>query len=461
MAVTTQPIPKAIGVVLAAGRGSRMRSRTPKPLHCAAGRELIRFPVELLSACGLGQTIVVTGPDNAEAIASTLGDSVAYALQPTPDGTADAVACALNQLPELPPILLVMAGDTPLVRPDSVRKLLEEHASVAGRRMTILSAPDVFTEDLGRIERASVTSDGRVGSVSAIVEAADRPRPTHGPAEVNTGVYCFDTAWLVENISRVAPSSSGELYLTALAAMAVDRGQDVAAMPIALADEAMGVNDREQLSGVETVLRDRIARHWMKNGVTIADLATTYIDADVSIGMDSVLLPGTILSGATVIGEECRIGPYSVIQDTQIGDRCHVTASFVESARVSDDVSIGPYSHLRPNADIGKGVHLGNFVEVKNARVGSASAAGHFCYLGDANIGANVNIGAGTVTCNYDGVNKHTTNIGEGAFIGSDTMLIAPVSVGDQAATGAGSVVTRDIPDGRRAVGVPARLIEI
>jgi bifunctional UDP-N-acetylglucosamine pyrophosphorylase/glucosamine-1-phosphate N-acetyltransferase len=150
-----------------------------------------------------------------------------------------------------------------------------------------------------------------------------------------------------------------------------------------------------------------------------------------------------------------------VIQDTQIGDRCHVTASFVESARVSDDVSIGPYSHLRPNADIGKGVHLGNFVEVKNARVGSASAAGHFCYLGDANIGANVNIGAGTVTCNYDGVNKHTTNIGEGAFIGSDTMLIAPVSVGDQAATGAGSVVTRDIPDGRRAVGVPARLIEI
>ena len=459
MAVNTQPIHDAVGIVLAAGHGSRMRSRTPKPLHRVAGKELIRFPVELLAGCGVQQIMVVASPDNFDAIYSVLGDGVTYALQPNPDGTADALACALAQLPTVPPLVLVMAGDTPLVRLESVQKLAAEHASVPDRRMTILSAADAFSEDLGRIERASVTSDGRVGSVSAIVEAADRVRQTYGPAEVNTGVYCFSGDWVAEHIGNVAPAPSGERYLTALVATGADRGEDVTAMPIALADESMGVNTREQLAGVEAALRDRINCHWMANGVTIVDLATTYIDTGVAIGMDTVVLPNTMLSGNTNIGEECQIGPNSVIQDTHIGDRCRVLASFLESAHVASDVSIGPYCHLRPDTSIANGVHLGNFVEVKNSHVGANTAAGHFCYLGDADIGAGANIGAGTVTCNFDGVEKHRTAVGDGAFIGSDTMLVAPVSVGRGAATGAGSVVTKDVPAGRRAVGVPARLI--
>ena len=452
-----------VGVILAAGEGRRMHSRTPKPLHRAAGKELIRFPLELLEECGVARIIVVVNPDNAPAVSDLLGARVDYAVQPAPRGTADALACALAALDGLdatPSTIIVMAGDTPLVRPESVRRLLAEHQAVAGRRMTILSAADVFAPDLGRIERASVTSDGRAGAVSAIVEANDRPAPGYAPAEVNTGVYCLDGAWTAANIGAIAPSAAGELYLTALASLAAGAGADVAAMPIALADEAMGVNSREQLAAVEAVLRDRVCRHWMQRGVTIVDLATTYIDADVVIGMDTTLLPGAMLSGQTAIGADCRIGPNAVIADSTIGDRCRVIASFLEEAQVASDVDIGPYCHLRPGAVIESAAHLGNFVEVKNARIGPDTAAGHFCYLGDADIGAGVNIGAGTITCNYDGVSKHQTRIGDGAFIGSDTMLIAPVSVGARAATGAGAVVTKDIPDYGRAVGVPARLVK-
>ena len=456
---TPAPMPDTVGIVLAAGQGSRMRSRTPKPLHRAAGKELIRFPLELLDACGIERIVVVVSPANAPAVSALLGSRVAYAVQPEPQGTADALACALAALDAVPSTLIVLAGDTPLVRAASVQQLLAEHQSVAGRRMTILSATDVFAPDLGRIERASVTSDGRAGAVSAIVEASDRPGPGIAPAEVNTGVYCLDGPWTQANLNGIAPSASGEMYLTGLAALAARAGADVAAMPIALADEAMGVNSREQLAAVETALRDRICRHWMEHGVTIVDLAATYIDAAVVIGMDTTLLPGTMLSGNTVIGADCRIGPNAVIEDSAIGDRCRVTASFLEGAQVAAEVDIGPYCHLRPGAVIENAAHLGNFVEVKNSRIGPATAAGHFCYLGDADIGAGVNIGAGTITCNYDGVDKHPTYIGDGAFIGSDTMLIAPVSIGAQAATGAGAVVTKDIPDAGRAVGVPARLV--
>ena len=432
-------------------------------MHCAAGKELIRFPVELLDECGITRIIVVVNPDNAPAVSDLLGARVDYAVQPAPRGTADALACALAAMDArdiAPSTIVVMAGDTPLVRPESVQRLLAEHQAVAGRRMTILSAAEVFAPDLGRIERASVTSDGRAGAVSAIVESADRPVPGYAPAEVNTGVYCLDGGWTAANIGAIAPSAAGELYLTALASLAAGAGADVAAMPIALADEAMGVNSREQLAAVEAVLRDRVCRHWMQHGVTIVDLATTYIDADVVIGMDTTLLPGAMLSGQTAIGADCRIGPNAVIADSTIGDRCRVSASFLEGAQVASDVDIGPYCHLRPGAVIENAAHLGNFVEVKNSRIGPDTAAGHFCYLGDADIGAGVNIGAGTITCNYDGVDKHHTRIGDGAFIGSDTMLIAPVSVGARAATGAGAVVTKDIPDAGRAVGVPARLVK-
>ena len=447
-----------VGVILAAGRGRRMRSRKPKPLHCAAGKELIRYPVELLAQCGVPRIIVVAAPDNHDAIRQVLGDSVSYAVQTRPAGTADALACGLNALPTVPAVVVALAGDTPLVRAESVRQLMDEHAADR-RRMTILSAADVFADDLGRIERADADRPGPPGAVRAIIEASDRPSAMPAPAEVNTGVYCFDGPWLAAVIGQVPPAPSGERYLTALAALAAAAGDDVAAAPIALADEAMGVNDRSQLAAANAVLRDRINLHWMAQGVTIIDPATTYIDADVTIGPDTALLPNTMLAGAAVIGAECEIGPNAVIRDTVVGDRCRIVASTLEESLIQSDVDIGPYSHLRPGALIESGVHLGNYVEVKNTRVGTGTAAGHFCYLGDADIGRGVNVGAGTVTCNYDGVSKRQTNIGDGAFIGSDTMLVAPVTVGKAAATGAGAVVTKDIPEAGRAVGVPARLL--
>ncbi len=448
-----------VGIVLAAGRGSRMRSRKPKPLHRAVGKELIRYPVDLLSACGVERIVVVVSPDNRDAIGDLLGERVKYAVQPEPQGTGDALACGLAALPGVPSLLVVLSGDTPLVRSESVRQLVEDHCADAGRRMTILSATDVFSGDLGRIRRGSAEGPGGAAPVTAVIEAADLPDAATGPEEVNAGVYCFDGHWLAETVMSIPPAASGERYLTALAALAAGAGDGVAALPVAWPDEAMGVNDRKQLAAAETVLRDRINLHWMESGVTIMDTATTYIDADVTIGCDTVVLPNTMLSGGTVIGEDCEVGPNAMIRDTVIGDRCRIVASALEGARVESDVGIGPYSHLRPGSLIETGAHLGNYVEVKNSRVGAAAAVGHFSYLGDADIGAGANIGAGTITCNYDGVNKHWTVIGDGAFIGCDTMLVAPVTVGAGAATGAGAVVLRDVPEARLAVGVPAKLL--
>ena len=455
----TQPQTDSVGIILAAGHGSRMRSRIAKPLHTAAGKELIRYPVDLLAECGIRTIVVVASPDNHLEIAALLGDRVQYAIQPAAKGTADAVACGLGALRSVPGLVMVAAADTPLVRVKSTRRMLDEHVSCTDRKMTILSAPDVFGLDLGHIERVEPSDTDAVGPVSAIVEAADRESDPGRPAEVNTGVYCFNGPWLAENVGRIPVSASGETYLTSLAEMGAKAGDDVVAAPFAWADEAMGVNDRQQLSAVATVLQDRINSHWMLEGVTIIDSATTYIDADVTIGMDTVIQPNTMLSGRTVIGEECEIGPNSVIRDSSVADRCSIVASTIEESTVHADVSIGPYSHLRPESVIERGVHLGNYVEVKNSRIGSSTAAGHFCYLGDADIGAGVNVGAGTITCNYDGVAKHQTTVGEGAFIGSDTMLIAPVTVGEGALTGAGSVVTKDVPPAGRVAGVPARLL--
>ncbi len=450
---------ETVGIILAAGHGRRMRSRIPKPLHTLAGRELIRYSVDLLHNCDIKNAVVVASPGNVEAIAAVLGDTVHYAVQPEAGGTADAVSHALAALDSVPNTVAVMSADTPLVRTKSLRKLLNEHASRPGCRMTILTAPDAFGPDLGHVQRATGDGAACVGQVAAIAEARDRDEDAVGPVEVNTGVYCFDGAWLSQNIGHVPRSHSGEYYLTALVAMAADSGAEALAAPFACPDEAMGVNDRQQLAAVSTVLRDRINSKWMMEGVTIIDTATTYIDEAVAIGRDTIIQPNTMLVGPTTIGEDCEIGPNSVIKDSNIADRCRVIASVIEGSSVHADVSIGPYSHLRPQAIIEAGVHLGNYVEVKNSRVGSGSAAGHFCYLGDADIGAEVNIGAGTITCNYDGVDKHQTIVGDRAFIGSDTMLVAPVTVGANGLTGAGSVVTRDVPPAGRVVGVPARLL--
>ena len=439
------------GVVLAAGQGQRMVSRKPKPLHQVCGKELIRYPVELLQELGIGRILLVVSPVNAGLIHDLLGDDVDYVIQPTPQGTGDAATMAVAPLPEDVEHLVMLGSDSPLIRPESVRQLVERHLAQEND-MTMLTAAGMLAPDLGRVVR------DEAGEVAGLVEASEWEGDKFAPAEVNAGVYCFNRSWLDGSLAYVYPSPNGEKYLTALVGMGTAAGSRIDALPSEMPEEIFGVNDRVQLAQVEAIKRWQICEGWMRAGVTIQDPASVFIDAAVAIGQDTVIRPNTMLLGRTVIGEDCEIGPNSVIQNSRVGHRCRIIASMVEESTLEDEVDIGPFSHLRPAAHLERGVHIGNFVEVKESRLGAGTLAGHFSYLGDAAIGANVNIGAGAITCNYDGRDKHRTTIGSGAFIGCDTMLVAPVTVAADAATGAGSVVTKDVPQGLLAVGVPARI---
>ena len=439
------------GVVLAAGHGERMKSRRPKVLHQVCGKEMLRYPVDLLRQLGIDRILVVVSPGNSKAVRDLLGGQLDYAIQPQALGTADALARAAPTLRGQSEQLLVLGADSPLVRPDTVRRLMEGHTSDSGD-MTVLSAQSAAGGDLGRVWR----DEG--GRVVDIVEAVDGEHHPDSGAEVNAGVYCFGAAWLWENLERVEPSTSGERYITSLASIGAALSAKIQAVASTDANEVLGVNNRLQLAQVEAVQRQRIREEWMLKGVTIQDPASVFIDAGVTIGQDTVILPNTMLLGHSRIGEECEIGPGSIIRDSTIGHRCRATASVLEEATMEEGVDIGPFSHLRPGAYLESGVHIGNFVEIKESRFAAGAVMGHFGYVGDATIGADVNLGAGMVTCNYDGVDKHRTVIERGAFIGCDTMLVAPVTVGAGAVTGAGSVVTKDVPVGRLAVGVPARI---
>ncbi len=441
------------GIIMAAGVGRRMNSRRPKPLHQVCGKELIRYPVELLQALGVSPILVVVSPANADPIRELLGDAVDYVTQPTPLGTGDAAAQAIAALDDSAQRLIVLGSDSPLLRPESVRQLTEQHLA-QDNAMTLLSAPDMLAPDLGRIHR------NETGQIIDIVEATEEERTGFHPAEVNAGVYCCNRDWLATTLDRLPTRANGEKYITDLVAIAAGQGDPIAAIPSDDPEGIFGVNDREQLAMVETIRRDQLCRHWMRAGVTIQDPASTFIDAAVTIGIDTIIRPGVMLLSNTQIGADCVIGPNSVIQNSQIGDRCRITASMVEDSVMEADSDLGPFSHLRPGSRIAAGVHLGNFVEVKDSQIGPGTLAGHFCYLGDADIGAQVNIGAGTVTCNFDGQDKQPTTIGDRAFIGCDTMLVAPVTVGPDAATGAGTVVTKDIPAALLGVGVPATIRE-
>jgi bifunctional UDP-N-acetylglucosamine pyrophosphorylase/glucosamine-1-phosphate N-acetyltransferase len=305
----------------------------------------------------------------------------------------------------------------------------------------------------GRIVR------NRDGTVAAIVEEAVATPEQLDIRELNVGAYCFRSDWLWEALHRLPVSARGEYYLTDTVGLAVAAGLPVLALKHDHPVETIGINTRVDLADAEAALRRRINRGLMLAGVSIVDPATTYIDATVSIGQDTVIYPNTQLLGGTSIGANCLVGPNSFVHDTQIGDGCRILASVLEGAVVEDGVDMGPYAHLRKGAHLGKGVHMGNFGEVKDSYLGPGVKMGHFSYVGNARIGANTNIGAGTITCNYDGVNKNPTEIGEDAFIGSDTMLVAPIRIGDRARTGAGAVVTKDVPADTLAVGMPARAI--
>ena len=439
-------------IVLAAGQGTRMRSRVPKVLHPLAGRPMIDHVLAALAEAGMARPVVVTGheADSVEAAVHGRADTIRQVPQ---RGTADAVRVALACVPETATRVVVTVGDATLQPADLFTSLVD--LMTDGAAMALVSATLEDPTGYGRIVR------GTGGAAEGIVEERDLRDGQGTITETNAGIYCFDAPWLRERIGDVSPSASGELYLTDLVAAAVADGRTVAVCAAPDPSLTMGINDRLQLAEAEAIMRARISERHMLAGVTIVDPATTFIHASVEIAADARIEPWTVLRGATVISEGAVIGPATDVSDSRIGPRSTVIRSVVEESVVAEDVQIGPFAHLRPGSEIGARCRIGNYAEVKKSRIGADTQQHHFSYIGDAELGEGVNVGAGTVTANYDGVNKNRTVVGDGAFLGVDTMLRAPVTVGKGARTGAGSVVTRDVPDGKTVVGMPARPIEL
>ncbi|MEO6294228.1 MAG: bifunctional UDP-N-acetylglucosamine diphosphorylase/glucosamine-1-phosphate N-acetyltransferase GlmU [Candidatus Limnocylindria bacterium] len=440
-------------IVLAAGQGIRMRSRIPKVLHPLAGRPLLDHVLDALAAAGVDRPVVVTG-HGADAVERHVSGRASTARQEPQRGTADAVRIGLEAVSADAAVVLVTMGDAPLQPPELYATLLDEQGS-SGAAVVLVSARMPDPAGYGRIVR------DQDGGVRAIVEEQDADPATRALDEINVGTYAFDASWLRQAIGRVQASASGEYYLTDLVALANDDGRPVGVVLAADAADVMGINDRVALAVAEERMRRRIAETHMRNGVTIVDPSTTRIDAGVEIGQDARIEPWTILEGSTVIAQDAVIGPNAHLRDSRIGPRTRVWASAVEESTVAEDVRIGPFAHLRPGSEVGARCRIGNFAEIKKSRLGAGTQQHHFSYLGDAEIGENVNVGAGTVTANFDGTAKHRTVIGDGVSLGVDTMMVAPVTIGTGATTGAGSVVTRDVAPGKTVVGIPARPIEL
>lgn len=429
-----------LAVVLAAGRGTRMRSRTPKALHPLAGRPLLLHVVAVATEATGSPPLVVVSPDQPEVTAALAGLATT-AEQAEPRGTGDA-------LRSVPPTLrsggavLVLSGDTPLIRTGTLAALVRRREE-SGAACVLLSVVPADPRGLGRVLRRPD------GSVARIVEERDLPPGEPAPAECNAGAYAFDGARLWPALDRLTTDNAqGEHYLTDVVELLGGGEAVTAADP----QEALGVNDRCQLAAAEAVLRRRTLDALMLGGVTVEDPSTTYVDPQVRVGRDSILLPMTVLRGATTLGEGCVVGPMAQLRDVRAGDRVRIGASALEECELGDDVIIGQYDRLRPGTSLGAGVHVGTHAEVKNSRVGPGSRISHFSCVLDSDVGSDVNVGAGTVTCNYDGEAKHRTVIGDGAFIGTDASLVAPVRVGAGAYIAAGSVITRDVPDRALAV---------
>lgn len=440
-------------MVLAAGEGKRLKSDLPKVLHPVGGRPLLAHALAALDDLDLVRICAVVSAQRNE-IAEALGrDDIVYAVQDPPRGTGDAVRVALGALGADVDAVLVTNGDTPLVRSSTLRSMLETHLA-GDASATILTTQAPGKSDYGRVIRMGD------GSVDRIVEARDADEDQLALSEVNAGVYVFDSRHLSDALGKLDTSNvQGEFYLTDVIEILRAQGRNVLAQG-APWEETRGVNDRIQLSEVTGLMHRRAAEKWMAEGVTIVDPSSTFIDASVSIDRDATILPFTWLEGDTRIGARATVGPQTRVVDSDIAAEATVTFAVVRGSEIGPKASVGPFASLRPGTTLAKGARLGTFVESKNATIGEDSKANHLAYLGDAQIGSGVNVGAGTITCNWDGVRKHRTVIEDDAYISSDTMLVAPVRVGKGAATGAGSVVREDVPDGALAVGIPARNIE-
>jgi bifunctional UDP-N-acetylglucosamine pyrophosphorylase/glucosamine-1-phosphate N-acetyltransferase len=437
-------------LILAAGQGTRMKSSRPKVLHPLCGRPMVQYGLDSGRAVGDAPPVLVVG-HQAQAIRAALGEQARFVLQAEQLGTAHAVLQAAPLLGDLGGRVLVYYADMPLLTVETLAALAARQQHNPGP-LTMLTVTAAEPRGFGRIVR-----DGS-GAVKAIVEEAQATPEEKAIRELNVGAYCFESEFLWRELRNLPVSPKGEYYLTDLIGVAAGRGLQVETVALDRPEEAIGINTRVHLAEAEAALRARLNRRWMEAGVTMIDPAATYVEPTVTLAPDVVLWPNTHLLGATAVGAGSEIGPNSVVRDSTIGEACVISASFVEDAVLENQVHVGPYSHLRRGAHLASGVHVGNFGEVKASQLGPGVKMGHFSYIGDARIGANTNIGAGTITCNFDGQKKNATTIGEEVFVGSDTMLVAPVTLGDRSRTGAGSVVTKDVPPDSLAVGVPARI---
>ena len=440
---------KIASIILAAGQSKRMVSDTPKVLHKLNGKPLIEYALDAARQTSTELPVIIIG-NGAEKVQEQIGQRARFALQSERLGTAHAVMSAEKQMQADVDLVLVTSADMPLLTSETLKGVLEAQKQNTGP-MTLLTVHSRNPRGFGRILRAAD------GSVQAIVEEAQATPEQLKIDELNVGVYCFDSKWLWNALKDIKISPKGEYYLTDIVEVAVKARQKVWAQVMDDEDEALGVNTRIHLAEAERIVRHRINESYMLAGVTMLDPDLVYIEEGVKIGKDSTLLPGVHLKGKTVIGERCTLGPNTIIYSSTIGNEVEIGPALIEKAVVEDGVDITTFCHLRSGAHLGPGVHMGNFGEVKDSYLAAGVKMGHFSYIGNATIGENVNIGAGTITCNYDGVHKHPTEIGADAFIGSDTMLVAPLKIGKGAKTGAGAVVTHDVADGEVVAGVPAR----
>ncbi|NOG30248.1 bifunctional UDP-N-acetylglucosamine diphosphorylase/glucosamine-1-phosphate N-acetyltransferase GlmU [Lysinibacillus fusiformis] len=432
-------------VILAAGQGTRMKSKLYKVLHPVCGKPMVQHVVDHIQTLDVNRIVTVVG-HGAEKVQHQLGDKSEYVLQAEQLGTAHAVQQAEGILGNEEGTTLVVCGDTPLIRPETMQALFEHHQA-KNAKATILTAIAENPTGYGRILRSEN------GQVEQIVEQKDASAAQQLVKEINTGTYCFDNKLLFETLKLVKnDNAQGEYYLPDVIEILQKQGDIVEAYVTDDFEETLGVNDRVALSQAETLMRARINEKHMRNGVTIIHPETTYISAESVIGSDTVIQPGCMIEGATVIGEDCNIGPNTQIADSRIGNRTTVHSSVVRESAIAEDVAVGPFAHIRPLSDIGSHVKIGNFVEVKKSKLGNDTKVSHLSYIGDAEIGSNVNVGCGSITVNYDGKNKYKTIIEDDVFVGCNTNLVAPVKVGKGSFIAAGSTITKEVPEDALAI---------
>ena len=436
---------KRLAIVLAAGQGKRMKSKLYKVLHPVCGKPMVGHVLDTVNKVNCERKVVVVG-HGAEAVKSYLGTNAEYVLQEQQLGTGHAVKQTKALLGNESGTTVVVCGDTPLVTPETLEALFALHET-DGAAVTVLTASMNNPHGYGRVIRDAA------GHVNKIVEQKDCSPEENLVQEINTGTYCFDNAKLFAALEQVTnQNAQQEYYLTDVIGILVKQGDKATAYMTSDHAESIGVNDRVALSEAESYMRARIARKHMLGGVTLIDPASTYIGADVEIGADTVIYPGTVLSGSTKIGEDCVMGPNTQIEDSIIGSGVTVKQSVLTKAEVGNNSSVGPFAYLRPDSILGQDVKIGDFVEIKNASLGDGSKVSHLSYIGDAKVGKNVNVGCGAITVNYDGYNKSITEIGDDAFIGSNVNLIAPITIGKGAYVVAGSTITHPVSENDVAI---------